>query len=53
MSLLHQKDPNVPFYWTEGGPFIDEADYTTGWAKWGGMFPMCWRTGAAVRWRGT
>jgi glucosylceramidase len=38
MSLLHQKDPNVPFYWTEGGPFIDDADYSTGWAKWGGIF---------------
>jgi glucosylceramidase len=38
MSLLHQKDPNVPFYWTEGGPFVDDADYSTGWAKWGGIF---------------
>ena len=23
MSLLHQKDPDIPFYWTEGGPFIE------------------------------
>jgi glucosylceramidase len=38
MSLLHQKDPNVPFYWTEGGPFVDDPDYATGWAKWGGIF---------------
>jgi glucosylceramidase len=38
MSLLHQKEPDVPFYWTEGGPFFDDADYTTGWAKWGGIF---------------
>ena len=45
MSLLHQKDPNVPFYWTEGGPFIDDADYTTGWAKWGGIF-----TGVLENW---
>ena len=38
MSLLHQKEPNVPFYWTEGGPFIEDSDYATGWAKWGGIF---------------
>jgi len=38
MSLLHQKEPNIPFYWTEGGPFIDDSDYATGWAKWGGIF---------------
>jgi glucosylceramidase len=38
MSLLHQKDPNIPFYWTEGGPFLDDADYGTGWAKWAGTF---------------
>ena len=38
MSLVHQKDPGVPFYWTEGGPFIDAADYATDWAKWGGVF---------------
>jgi glucosylceramidase len=38
MSLLHQKDPDVPFYWTEGGPFINEPDYATNWAKWAGIF---------------
>jgi glucosylceramidase len=38
MSLLHQKEPDIPFYWTEGGPLIDDSDYATGWAKWGGMF---------------
>ena len=38
MSLLHQKEANVPFYWTEGGPFIEDSDYATGWAKWGGIF---------------
>ncbi len=38
MSLLHQTEPNIPFYFTEGGPFTDDADYTTGWAKWGGIF---------------
>jgi glucosylceramidase len=38
MSRLHQQDSNVPFYWTEGGPFVDDPDYATGWAKWGGIF---------------
>ena len=38
MSLLHHRDPDVPFYWTEGGPFVSDSDYATGWAKWGGIF---------------
>jgi glucosylceramidase len=38
MSIVHQKNPNVPFYWTEGGQFIDDVDYATGWSKWGGIF---------------
>jgi glucosylceramidase len=38
MSIVHQKNPNVPFYWTEGGQFIDDVDYATAWSKWGGIF---------------
>jgi glucosylceramidase len=38
MSLLHQKKPNLPFHWTEGGPFIDDPNYARDWAKWGGIF---------------
>ncbi len=38
MSLLHQKDPDIPFYWTEGGPFIGDPDYATSWTRWGGIF---------------
>jgi glucosylceramidase len=38
MSLVHQKEPDMPFYWTEGGPFIDDPDYGRDWAKWGGIF---------------
>jgi glucosylceramidase len=38
MSLLHSKAPTVPFYWTEGGPFIDDPAYARDWAKWGGIF---------------
>jgi glucosylceramidase len=38
MSLLHQKDPGVPFHWTEGATFIDDPDYAKNWAKWGGIF---------------
>ena len=38
MTLLHRKVPNMPFYWTEGGPFIDDPNYARDWAKWGGIF---------------
>jgi glucosylceramidase len=38
MSLLHQKHPEIPFYWTEGGGFIDDPMYPTDWCKWGGIF---------------
>jgi glucosylceramidase len=36
MSLVHRD--SVPFYWTEGGPFLDDPDYLTGWAKWAATF---------------
>jgi glucosylceramidase len=36
MSLVHQD--GLPFYWTEGGPFLDDPDYSTGWAKWAATF---------------
>ncbi len=38
MSLVHGRYPTVPFYWTEGGPFIDEPDYARDWVSWGGIF---------------
>jgi glucosylceramidase len=38
MSLVRRKDPDIPFYWTEGGPFINDPDYARDWAKWGGIF---------------
>ena len=38
MSRLHAQDPNLPFYWTEGGPFIDDPNYATDWTRWGGIF---------------
>jgi glucosylceramidase len=38
MSLLHRQKPNIPFHWTEGGPFIDDPNYARDWAKWGGIF---------------
>ena len=38
MSRLHQQEPEMPFYWTEGGPFVDDPDYATQWARWGGIF---------------
>ena len=27
MSILHRMDPDIPFHWTEGGPFIDDPAY--------------------------
>ena len=36
MSLVYRD--GLPFYWTEGGPFLDDPDYSTGWAKWAGTF---------------
>lgn len=38
MSLLHQRYPDIPFYWTEGGGFIDDPEYSRDWVKWGGVF---------------
>ena len=38
MSRLHDADPNVPFYWTEGGPDVNDPNYSTEWTRWGGVF---------------
>jgi glucosylceramidase len=38
MSILHRMDPDIPFHWTEGGPFIDDPAYARDWARWGGIF---------------
>lgn len=38
MNLLHEVDPNVPFYWTEGGPDINDPKYALDWTRWGSTF---------------
>ena len=38
MSRLHDAEPGLPFYWTEGGPDITDPKYTYDWLRWGGVF---------------
>ena len=38
MSRLHEVDPGVPFYWTEGGPDITDPKYAVDWTRWGRIF---------------
>lgn len=38
MSRLHQDYPEVPFYWTEGGPDYTDPKYATDWTRWGKVF---------------
>jgi glucosylceramidase len=38
MSRVHEMQPDVQLYWTEGGPDITSADYQTDWVKWGKTF---------------
>jgi glucosylceramidase len=34
MGRFSAAHPDVPLYWTEGGPFISDADLTTAWCYW-------------------
>lgn len=43
MSRVHDVYPDVPLYWTEGGPDYTSADYLTDWAKWGQTFTQVLR----------
>jgi len=38
MSKFHQAYPDVPAYWTEGGPDYTDPNYATEWANWGKTF---------------
>ena len=38
MSRLHDTEPNLPFYWTEGGPDITDPQYSYDWTRWGNIF---------------
>ena len=53
MSLVHQQDPDIPFHWTEGGPFIDDPEYARIGPGGAASSPMRWKTGAAAPLPGT
>lgn len=38
MSRLHENEPQLPFYWTEGGPDINDPQYASDWIRWGTAF---------------
>ena len=38
MSRLHDTQPDMPFYWTEGGPDIVDPKYASDWTRWGTIF---------------
>ncbi len=38
MSRLHEVEPQLPFYWTEGGPDITDPQYAYDWTRWGSVF---------------
>jgi glucosylceramidase len=38
MSRLHDTEPQLPFYWTEGGPDITDPQYAYDWTRWGAIF---------------
>ncbi len=38
MSDLHLDYPELPFYWTEGGPDITDPKYAYDWTRWGTIF---------------
>lgn len=43
MTHLHERLPEVPFYWTEGGPNINDAQYALDWTYWGRTFTAALR----------
>jgi len=38
MSKIHDAFPDVPMYWTEGGPDYTDPAYLTDWCNWGATF---------------
>jgi len=38
MSRVHELQPQVEMYWTEGGPDYTSPDYQTDWTSWGVKF---------------
>jgi glucosylceramidase len=52
MTRVHDAFPSKSAYFTEYGPFITDADYLTGWAKWSASYAQVFRNWArcAVGW---
>lgn len=38
MSRLHDAEPQLPFFWTEGGPDVTDPQYAYDWTRWGTIF---------------
>ncbi len=45
MSRLHDAEPELPFFWTEGGPDYTDPQYAYDWTRWGNIF-----TAAITNW---
>ena len=45
MMRVQSAYPDLGMYWTEGGPDYADADYLTGWTKWGVSFAGILRNG--------
>ena len=43
MSRLHDAEPQLPFFWTEGGPDITDPQYSYEWTRWGNIFTAATR----------
>jgi glucosylceramidase len=52
MTRVHDAFPSKSAYFTEYGPFVTDADYLTGWAKWSASYAQIFRNWArcAVAW---
>jgi glucosylceramidase len=52
MTRVHDAFPSKSAYFTEYGPFVTDADYLTGWAKWSATYTQIFRNWArcAVAW---
>jgi glucosylceramidase len=52
MTRVHDAFPAKSAYFTEYGPFVTDADYLTGWAKWSASYTQFFRNWArcAVAW---
>jgi glucosylceramidase len=52
MTRVHEAFPSKNAYFTEYGPFITDADYLTGWAKWSASYAQIFKNWArcAVAW---